>query len=107
MIDLRNGLTVADLLTLVGAAIVVAIVVELVKRTFAWSAEFTDRFAPLAACVAGTLLSVLAAIYLGADPVQGALTGFLAGALAAGLYDVAAERIAALAARLPARGGTP
>ena len=102
--DLANGLTVADLLTLVGAAIVVAVIVELVKRTFAWTEQFTDRFAPLVSCLAGILLSVLAAIWLGRDPVQAALTGFLAGALAAGLYDVAASRIAALLALLPKPG---
>jgi hypothetical protein len=106
LIDLRNGLTVADLLSLAGAAIVVAIIVELLKRTLAWSPEFTARFAPLAACVTGTVLSVLAAVWLSRDPVQAALTGFLAGALAGGLYDLAAERIGALWAKVPKPGGT-
>lgn len=105
LIDLRNGLSVADLLTLTGLAIVVTILVELAKRTFAWTADFTDRFAPVASCVSGVLLGVLAAIYLSGDIAQAALTGFLAGALAAGLYDVAAARIGAIFAKLPT-GGT-
>ncbi len=108
LIDLRNGLSIADLLTLVGAAIVVTILVELIKRTFAWSAQFTDRFAPLASCISGVVLSVLAAIYLSGDIAQAALTGFLAGALAAGLYDIAAARVASIFAKLPTgSGGTP
>ena len=105
-IDLRNGLTLSDLLSLAGMAIVVSIVVELLKRTLDWPKEFVARFAPLAACTTGTLLSILVAIWLARDPVQAALTGFLAGALSAGLYDVAAEQIGALFAKLPKPGGT-
>ena len=48
-IDLRNGLTLSDLLSLAGMAIVVSIVVELLKRTLDWPKEFVARFAPLAA----------------------------------------------------------
>ena len=39
LVDLRNGLSLADLLTVFGAAIVVSIVVEIVKRTFEWTEE--------------------------------------------------------------------
>ena len=105
LVDLRNGLTVADLLSLSGNAVVVAIVVELLKRTLAWSDDFTARFAPLTACAAGVVLAVLASLLLAGDLPQAALTGFLGGALAAGLYDAASEPIAALLTRLAALKG--
>ena len=104
LVDLRNGLSVSDLLSLAGNAVVVAIVVELLKRTLEWSDATTKRWAPLVSCASGVLLAVLAAALLSGDVAQAALTGFLAGALAAGLYDVAAARIAAVFARVPGRG---
>ncbi len=104
LVDLRNGLSVADLLSLTGNAIVVAIVVELLKRTLEWSDATVKRWAPLVSCASGVLLAVLASALLSGDVAQAALTGFLAGALAAGLYDVAAERIAGVFAKIPPRG---
>jgi hypothetical protein len=105
--DLRNGLTLADLLTVFGSAIVVSIVVQLIKQTANWSAEFTKRFAPITSCIAGMLLSGAASIYLGGDIPQAVLTGFLGGALSCGLYDVAASQVFAALGRLAsARGAT-
>jgi len=81
-------MTPADLLTLGGAAIVVAIVVEVLKRALGWSGATVDRFGPLLAVVVGTLIVGLAGALQGADPLASTLTGLLAGASAVGLYDV-------------------
>jgi hypothetical protein len=99
-IDLVHGLTLADLTTLAGLAIVTAIFVELVKRTLALSEEATSRFGPVLAVVIGIVVGVVAAVVTGAFIPQAVLTGFLAGALAAGLYDVVADRIATIFAKL-------
>jgi hypothetical protein len=96
MTAISNGLTIADLTTLVGLAVVVAIIVELVKRTAALSDETTKRFGPALACATGTVLGVATSFYLTTEIAQGALTGFLAGALASGLYNLAAEQIGKL-----------
>ncbi|MEW6223177.1 MAG: hypothetical protein AB1627_00970 [Chloroflexota bacterium] len=104
MIDLTNGLSVEDLLTLFGLGVVTAIIVELWKRTFALTEATVSRFGPALAIVSGMTLGILASVFLGREPVQGALTGFLAGALAGGLYDLAGAQIGALWAKLPKPG---
>jgi hypothetical protein len=84
-------LTVADLITLGGATIVVTLVVELIKRATAWDAAFNDRFVPLLAVFVGIAIGGGAALYLGADPVQAGLNGLLAGCASQGLHQVLAK----------------
>lgn len=82
-------MTSADLITLAGASVVVGILVEIAKRALGWTAATVDRFGPLLAVVIGLVLVTSAGIAQGADPLQSALTGLLAGATSGGLYDLA------------------
>lgn len=80
------GPTLNDLMSITGAAVVIAVVVNICKR---WIA---DDFVPLFSVGVGMVLVVLASLALGnwgAEAVGNALlTGFLAGAAAVGLYDL-------------------
>ena len=79
-------LTLQSCLTVAGAAVVVAIIVQLVKQ---WVAE---RFVPLLAVAVGVGLVLGASAILGNTTAEqlgnGALTGLLAGASAIGIYDL-------------------
>lgn len=103
MVDLSIGLSVSDLLTLAGNAIVVVIIVEIVKRAASLSDETVDRFGAILACGIGAGLAFAVAVLLGRDLPQAVLTGFLAGALAAGLFDVAAKQIGEVVGRMTGR----
>ncbi len=80
---------VADLLTLGGAAIIVTIVVEVVKRTLAMTEAQVTRFGPLLAIVIGIAATVGASIAQNAPLDAAILTGLLAGATASGVYSFA------------------
>jgi uncharacterized YccA/Bax inhibitor family protein len=100
--------TVSDLLTLVGLVPIVMVFVELVKRTFALTTEAIKRFGPLISVVSGIALGLLAGGWLYTqgqtiDWGQAVLTGFVAGALSAGLYDVVGEQLGNIVER--ATGG--
>lgn len=84
--------TIGSLLTIGGNAIVVGIAVEIIKRTFALSAELSDRYAPALAVGLGVVLAVGAAFLGGADLWAAALTGFFAGSVASGVYSLKAVR---------------
>lgn len=91
-------LTVADLLTLVGLAPVVMVFVELLKRTLAMTDAAVKRYGPVLSVGSGILLACAAGGWLITrgqviDLGQVILTGFAAGALAAGLYDTVGEQI--------------
>lgn len=89
---------VADLLTVGGVAVVVTILVQVVKWALGQNyADAWARFGPLLALVAGVLIGGAAALYLGADPAEGLLTGFLGGAASMGIYDLTKTGIAAVA----------
>jgi hypothetical protein len=97
--------TVADLLTLVGLTPVVVIFTELVKRTLALTEAATKRWGPGLSIGSGILLALAAGGWLMVqgniiDVGQTVLTGFVAGSLAAGLYDVAGEQIGTLIAKV-------
>ena len=79
----------SDLLTLGGAAVLVTIVFKVIELAIGLSGPAKDRFGPLLAVAIGVALVTAASLSLGADVLQGAITGVLAGALASGLYDVA------------------
>jgi hypothetical protein len=80
---------VSELLTLAGAAIVVTILTEVIKRALALSEAQIARFGPLLSVLLGVAVCVGASLYAGADIVVGALTGMLAGASASGVYSYA------------------
>ena len=82
-------LTISDLQTVGGATVIVALVVEIVKRAIAWTPATVDRFGPLVAAIFGVVLVTAVGAYEHADLAQSALTGLLAGAGAMGLSDVA------------------
>ena len=78
--------------TLAGASILVGILVEVVKRTFAWADATTARFGPLVSIGIGIVVVEVLLLAQGqlsdaATIAAGAVTGLLAGASAAGLYD--------------------
>ncbi len=77
----------ADLLTIAGAAIVVSILVEVIKRLFTLDDAAITRFGPALAVVIGLVIGGGASLYQSADLVQGLLTGLLAGASSMGLYN--------------------
>lgn len=80
-------MTTADLLTVAGLAIATTLVVKIITSAWKPTVEQLDRFGPLLAVGVALLLGVPAALYLGSDPVQAVLTGLIAGASAAGIYD--------------------
>ena len=95
--------TVADLLTLVGLTPIVMVFVEAVKRLIAMPEATIKRVGPVLSIGSGILLALAAAGWLMTqgtivDPGQAVLTGFVAGALSAGLYDAAGEQIGKLIA---------
>ena len=78
---------VSELLTLAGAAIVVTILTEVIKRALAMTEPQVARFGPLLSVVLGVAICIGASLYAGAELVAGALTGLLAGASASGVYS--------------------
>lgn len=77
-----------------GTAAAASAVVEIIKRALAMSPEHVDRFAPLLSVAAGAGVSAAASITTGSgDLLAAAFTGCFAGASAAGLYDVAHDRM--------------
>ena len=91
-------ITVADLLTLVGLTPIVMVFVEAVKRLLALTEAVIQRVGPILSIGSGILLALAAAGWLrtqgtAVDLGQAVLTGFAAGALAGGLYDVVGEQL--------------
>src|SRR3990172_8963379 len=100
--------TVADLLTLVGLTPMVMVFVEAIKRLFALTEATIKRVGPVLSIGSGILLAGIAAGWLTSqgqivDVGQAALTGFVAGALSAGLYDAVGDPVGQLIER--ATGG--
>lgn len=98
-------LTVADLLTLVGLTPVVMVFVELLKRTLAMTDAAVKRYGPVLSVGSGILLALTTSGWLTTqgrvvDLGQSVLTGFVAGALTAGLYDALGEQIGLVVERL-------
>jgi hypothetical protein len=79
----------SDLLTLGGLAIIVTIVFKVVELALSLTPALKSRFGPLISIVIGIVLAEAAALSLGSDFFQAAITGLLAGTTASGLYDVA------------------
>lgn len=101
-------ITVADLLTLVGLTPIVMVVVEAIKRLLALTDATIKRVGPVLSIGSGVLLAEAAAGWLitqgaAVDLGQAALTGFVSGAAASGLYNVVGESVGQLVER--ASGG--
>lgn len=97
--------TVADLLTLVGLTPIVMVFVEAVKRLLALTDNAIKRTGPVLSIGSGILLAEAAAGWLATqgavvDVGQAALTGFVAGALASGLYNVVGDPVGQLVERV-------
>lgn len=95
--------TIASLLTLAGNALVVTLVVTLIKRTLALTAEQVNRFGPVIAIAAGIVLAEIAGLIVGLDRqdlAQGALTGFVSGCVASGLYSLAGNQVQTILATI-------
>lgn len=82
-------MTVADLLTLGGAAAIVTIIVEVIKRAAALNDAQIARFGPLMSVVVGMVVTIGAAFAQSAPYDEAVLTGLLAGAAASGIYSFA------------------
>lgn len=80
-------MTLTDVLTIGGAAVVTSIITQVIRTAVAWSPATTDRFGPALAVAVGVAVTLLAGAATGADLIQSGLTGLLAGASAVGLYD--------------------
>jgi hypothetical protein len=78
----------AEILTVGGAAVVVGILTEVLKRVWKPTDEQLDRFGPFLSLVVALVIVVPTGILNGQDVIQSALTAILAGATAAGLYDL-------------------
>lgn len=101
-------MAIADFLTLAGLTPIVAVFVELVKRTLALGENQTSRFGPALSVGSGIGLSLAAAGWLASqgqivDVGQAVLTGALAGFASAGLYDLVGSPAGTLVER--ATGG--
>ena len=100
--------TVADLLTLVGLTPMVMLATEAIKRLFALTEATIKRVGPVLSIGSGILLALGAAGWLttqgqAVDVGQAVLTGFVAGALSSGLYNVVGDPVGKLIER--ATGG--
>ena len=85
--DAQTALT-----TIAGVAAVVSIALQIVKPALGADEAAVKRFAPLGSGVLGIALGVAGALCFGNPPVEGAVTGYLGGAAASGLYDQVASR---------------
>jgi len=101
--------SVADLVTLVGLTPIVMVFVEAVKRLLALTDAAIKRVGPVLSIGSGILLALAAGAWMTVgqgmtvDLGQAALTGFVSGALASGLYNVVGDPIGQLVER--ATGG--
>lgn len=81
-------LTVAAVLTLAGAGLVVSPLVEVVIRALAWDEPTQGRFGPLLALALGIVVVVAAAAASGGNLPQAVLTGAMAGFMAMGIHGL-------------------
>lgn len=91
-------MTLDQAISLGGATILVGILVETLKRTLAWGQAQVDRFGPLVAILVGILVVVLLTtatdgITTPAAFAAAIVTGVIAGASAAGLYQAAPDSV--------------
>jgi hypothetical protein len=77
-------------------AAIITIIVEVIKRTLAWSDETTARFAPLFAVTLGailnTLITIVSPVHTGETLLAAVLWGVLIGASSVGLYNLGGKQ---------------
>lgn len=86
-----DGLTIAQLTTVGGIAIAVALIEEVIWRTTAAPAGTTQRFGPILAVGLGIAVGLVAGLLLSQgrlDLAQDVVNGIIGGATAVGLNDV-------------------
>jgi hypothetical protein len=87
-----NEAQLSVLVTVGGAAVAVAIIVQIIVSAAQWTAATKDRFGPMLACITGVVVVEVASVGLGVgtrqDIVQGLFTGLFAGASAMGIHDL-------------------
>lgn len=87
----------ADLMGIAGAAVLVGIVVEALKRALQWTPEAVARWGAIVSLLVGVIVVEVATFATGGAGTQAAamagLTGILAGASACGLYDVGGKTL--------------
>ena len=91
-------LAMGQFVTLTGGAALITAIVEVVKRTFAWTDAATQRFAPITSIAVGVVLFVLvtaatAAAMTGAIFAGAALGGIVAGMYACGIYNLGGKTV--------------
>lgn len=92
---MMEGITIAQLTTVGGIAIVTTLLNKLVWTTAGSDDATTKRFGPIVAVVTGVILGVVAGLVLhetAADLGQSALNGLLGGFAAIGIYDTATSK---------------
>lgn len=85
---LNIDITVAQVLGVGTAALIVSLICEVIIRALAWDSATQGRFGPLLAVGVGILAVGGAALSLHGDIAQAVLTGLLAGATAMNLHDL-------------------
>ena len=85
--------TVAALLTVAGAAVAVALIVQLLLNTLQLAPATQDRFGPLIAVIVGVLIVEAATFTVGVgttgtDIFQGAINGVFAGLASMGIHNI-------------------
>jgi hypothetical protein len=83
-----TDITVAQLLTVASASLVIAGIVQVITNALAWDSAMQGRFSPLLAVIVGIVLVTGAALATGTDLAQGVLTGLVAGFVSMGVHGV-------------------
>ena len=87
-----ENITVQMLTTVAGLALVTGMIVFVIRKAAALSADVMDSFGALLSILIAIVLAIVAGVVLGSssgiDIVQGVLNGLVAGLAASGGYDV-------------------
>lgn len=90
-------LALGQFATLTGAAAIIVALVEVIKRTLAWSDQLTERFAPLTSIILGIIVMVLVTLGTVAPEtvnwIEPIFAGLVTGLYACGLYSLGGKPI--------------
>ena len=85
--------TVEGLLTLVGLAAVTTVAVEILLRALDPPEGDRRRYGPLVALIVGTVFTLLAAFFVGADYLNAFIAASLVGWTSMGMYDTLTKTV--------------